>query len=228
MGSRAESESREWAYRLADHGASARVIAEVCGRTRRWARKIVADTGATNLKRRTVVNRERTFELDAPRRAHTHVVLRVYFASPGGANAPERLWRVYTAYRSIVRGKLFGLDEVHELVDGVVAEGAVVKRVCGKCGQGWYQISAGWIKCPACEEFQAYTCKACGTALPVEEPENGAGFAPRRGRPRDYCDNCSTGSRRGRQRLKAQREADRARQVEIAFINPVNPPADTG
>ncbi len=178
------------AYALAEHGASPGVIASVCGRPRRWAKALVTRVGATEQKRMYHINRERAFARTVARRAHAHLALRLHARAAVISDPAERLVRVYGAYRTIAKPPIFDIDEIHELTERMTAEEGITRRVCRQCRQRWYEVTPGSPLCPACESFDAHLCKRCGEPLREKGVNVATGSRPRRGRPRDYCDNC--------------------------------------
>lgn len=204
MISKPENDLITRAYQLARYGASAKIIGALCGRSRRWGKTIIVQAGVAPGRRHGRVNRKRAFGRDPSRRAHAHIVIRTQFALTDVACAAERLLRLYSAYRAVARPAIFGIDEIFELVEGVLTEGAETTRVCAQCRQDWHQVASSAFICPACEAFVAYVCKACGEAIPSEGPKPGEGFVARRGRPRRYCDNCP--ATRPRAKRKDSRE----------------------
>lgn len=191
MATREAARSVVWAYELADHGATAAVIAAACGRSRRWARGVVERAGGPAPKRVHSINRERAFGQNPVQRAHAHFALRARASADSISDPAERLVRVYRAYRLIAGSPMFSIDQVYELTERIWDEGGVSTRRCTKCGQDWFQATIGSLLCPACEAFDAHLCAECGAPVSsrIEEVLR-TGRRPNRGRPRNRCDNC--------------------------------------
>ena len=216
MISKPENDLIARAYQLARYGASAQIIGTLCGRSRRWGKTIIVQAGVAPTKRHGQVNRKRAFGRDPSRRAHAHIVIRTQFTLVDVDCAAERLLRLYSAYRAVARPAIFQIDEVFELVAGVLPEGAESTRVCAQCRQDWYQVASSAFTCPACEAFVAYVCKACGAAIPSEGPKPGEGFEARRGRPRRYCDNCPASRPRAKRKGRGHRRTGVSASSDVA------------
>ena len=176
-----ESADTSWAFTLAEHGASPRTVAACCGRTRKWAKKLVEAAGGDTTKR-TTVNWARAFQRDPYRKAHAHVVLRAHFTLGAAIRAPERLALLYRAYRATVGAAILTIDEVYELIFNLLEERGADKRTCSQCNQQWYLVGESCLICPGCEAVEVYVCSKCNREIKRD--------VPRRGRPPRHCDDC--------------------------------------
>ena len=207
-----------WSFDLAHYGASPGVVAACCGRTHKWAKHLVEAAGGEVAKKK-IVNRTQSFEQGPERKAHVHVVVQANYAlrHEQEIGAPERLVRVYRAYRRVVGQVILTVDEVHELLYNVLGERGAESWPCTSCDVTRYVVGANWSRCPGCELKELLVCVACDGAIHREKVT--------RGRKTRKCYKCR--ARRGRGRIRRAGTAGGAAGPRQLRLVGLTSPGDT-